>query len=380
MLGNGKMIYEPLEDSFLLEDQVKKFAGGKVLDIGTGSGIQAVAAAKKKSVKSVLAVDIQKEVIAHCKKTVKKSKIKFRQSSLFSKVKGKFNTIIFNPPYLPAEPKLKDITLEGGKKGYEIVQKFLKSAGDYLEKEGIILLLISSLTNPHQCEKAMRENLFDFEIISKQHIFFEDLMVYKLGKLPVLKELKKKKVTSIKYFTKGHRGILLTGKYKGKKITIKAKLPESEAMARMENEAKWVKRLNKKGIGPKFVFSGKDYFAYYFVEGVFFPEFAKKATKKDAIAAAKNVLMQCHEMDKIGVDKEEMHNPYKHILVKGKKAVLIDFERAHISQNPKNVTQFLQYLSSSKIKLVNRKKAISISKKYKKDYSRHALEQALRPA
>ena len=45
-------------------------------------------------------------------------------SDLFSNIKGKFNTIIFNPPYLP-EDEFKDKSLDGGKKGYEIIEKFL---------------------------------------------------------------------------------------------------------------------------------------------------------------------------------------------------------------------------------------------------------------
>ena len=41
------MIYHPAEDSFLLGIQVKKFAKGKILDLGSGSGYQALIALKK---------------------------------------------------------------------------------------------------------------------------------------------------------------------------------------------------------------------------------------------------------------------------------------------------------------------------------------------
>jgi HemK-related putative methylase len=357
-------IYPPLEDSFLLEEQVRKFARGIVLDMGTGSGIQAFAAAKKRNVKKVLAVDIQKSVVDYCKKTVKNKKITFRQSSLFSKIKKqKFDTIIFNPPYLPAEPKLKDLTVEGGKKGFETVERFLKKAGEYLKDDGIILLLISSLTNKHKVEEILAENLFEFEILSKKHIFFEDLLVYKIQKNKIIQKLKKKKITNAKYFTHGHRGILFTAKYKNKKITIKSKLAKSEAKGRIANEAKWLKEINKKGIGPTVVLSDNDFFAYYFVDGVFFPEFIKKANKNQIIMIISSVLRQCYIMDCMGIDKEEMHHPFKHIIVKGNKAVLIDFERVHKSKKPKNVTQFIQYITSGKITPLLKKKKITISKK-----------------
>ena len=56
------IVYEPAEDSYLLQKFVKKLVKGKVLDMGTGSGIQAL------SVKGdVLAVDINPEAVEKCK-------------------------------------------------------------------------------------------------------------------------------------------------------------------------------------------------------------------------------------------------------------------------------------------------------------------------
>ena len=104
-------IYKPREDSELLAKYVKKYAFGNILDMGTGSGIQALTAAKNKKVRSVLAADIQEEVIDYNKENIKNKKIKFIVSDLFSNIKGKFETIIFNPPYLPEDVQLKDLTI-----------------------------------------------------------------------------------------------------------------------------------------------------------------------------------------------------------------------------------------------------------------------------
>ena len=60
-------MYEPQEDSFLLQKQVKKYAKGIVLDMGTGSGILAVEAAKSQKVVKVYAVDIDNVAIDYCK-------------------------------------------------------------------------------------------------------------------------------------------------------------------------------------------------------------------------------------------------------------------------------------------------------------------------
>ena len=139
------MIYSPAEDSFLLEEIVrKKSKNQKILDVGCGSGIQ-MRAAINSGAKSVLGIDIDSESLKLCKK----SGLKVKKSNLFSNVKGKFDLIIFNPPYLPKDER-EDVksarATSGGKNGDEIILRFLKKAPKFLEKDGSILLLISSLT------------------------------------------------------------------------------------------------------------------------------------------------------------------------------------------------------------------------------------------
>ena len=68
-MPSSKSFYKPREDSILLEKYVGKYSKGIVLDMGTGSGIQAMTAAKSKRVKKVIAADIQKSAIGTLKKT-----------------------------------------------------------------------------------------------------------------------------------------------------------------------------------------------------------------------------------------------------------------------------------------------------------------------
>jgi len=174
------MIYEPREDSFLMEKAVKKYAYGKVLDMGTGSGIQAIAAAKNKNVRSITAADINKEAIMNTLQIAMKKGIPLSilQSNLFENIDEKFDTIIFNPPYLPSDPKLKDLTLDGGKEGYELIQKFLKQAKKHLEKNGIILLLFSSLTDKNKVKDILTKNKYKYKEIDKLNLDFEELYIY----------------------------------------------------------------------------------------------------------------------------------------------------------------------------------------------------------
>jgi len=248
------MLYEPQEDSYQLEKEVKKYAFGRVLDVGTGSGIQAKAALTKS--KDVTGVDLDKESLDYCKENHKG--IKFVFSDLFSKVKGKFDTIIFNPPYLPQDEGIEDIALYGGKKGHEVVERFLDDVSTYLSKDGIILLLFSSLTTKDKVDEIIARNLFDFKELSKEKHFFEELYVYKLEKKEILKKMEDVGVSEVEYLAKGRRGLVYSGVYKKKKSVIKIKNPESTAGARIEIEGKYLKKVNLEGIGPKLYFCDKD--------------------------------------------------------------------------------------------------------------------------
>lgn len=171
-------MYKPREDSFLLEKYVKRLAKGRVLDLGTGTGIQAIAAAKSRKVSEVVAADIDKEVVCQCRLNINNKRIQFIVSDLFRNVKEKFDTIIFNPPYLPQDKNIDDSALYGGKKGFEIIARFFSKVNRYLNKNGIILIVFSSLTDKTKVDKIIKKSGFKFKELEKQHIFFEDLYVY----------------------------------------------------------------------------------------------------------------------------------------------------------------------------------------------------------
>ncbi|MBT4857903.1 hypothetical protein HON49_01910 [archaeon] len=78
-----------------------------------------------------------------------------------------------------------------------------------------------------------------------------------------------------------------------------------------------------------------------------------------------------------------MHHPVKHILIENKNPVQIDFERARHTDQPKNVTQFCDFLISKDMtKLLANKKIkfdsdelINAAKEYKKNYNKKKLKK-----
>ncbi|MCD6414433.1 MAG: methyltransferase [Candidatus Diapherotrites archaeon] len=168
------MVYEPREDSYLLAEEVKRRAWGKVLDMGTGSGVQALAAEKSPRVTDILAADVDEEAVNF----VSSMRINAVQSNLFENIEGRFDFIIFNPPYLPNHPMDDVVAIDGGPTGREVLDKFLDECKEYLSEQGEIIFVQSTITGIEQTKKKLDELGFDYEIAAKQKIPWEELVVF----------------------------------------------------------------------------------------------------------------------------------------------------------------------------------------------------------
>ena len=174
------------------------------------------------------------------------------------------------------------------------------------------------------------------------------------------------KIENLKFFAKGKRSKVYFGFLKKKKVAVKISY-------RAGIESRWLRLLNKKNIGPRLIKSGKDKLIYEFVDGKRIGDCLKNKNIKTII---KKVLKQCRILDKLKINKKELVNPYKHILVDKNKVVMIDFERCHKVEKGKNVTQFCEYLMRNKI--IERKKLIPLLKKYKEKHDEKTFKKILK--
>ncbi len=171
-------VYTPAEDTLLLLDNLK--CGDSVLEVGTGSGYIAIECAKRGS--RVVAVDIDDDAINYAKKRAEEEGVSviFKKSNLFEKVEGTFDTIIFNPPYLPGNAiDIKDLQWAGGGDyGDEIIIKFLKEAHRHLKKNGEIYIILSS----HNRKSLIISHPYKFRRLASLKLAFHEIYVYQLKK------------------------------------------------------------------------------------------------------------------------------------------------------------------------------------------------------
>ncbi len=70
----------------------------------------------------------------------------------------------------------------GGKRGDEIILKFINQANNYLSKDGIILIVISSLTPQNRINKLLSKLKLKKKLLAKQSFFMENLQVWQVKK------------------------------------------------------------------------------------------------------------------------------------------------------------------------------------------------------
>ncbi|MFT4343387.1 MAG: methyltransferase domain-containing protein [Candidatus Woesearchaeota archaeon] len=408
-------VYEPEEDSYLLAGFVPVVVKKKsiVLDMGCGSGILSNEAIKHGAY--VIGADINPNAIIHCKENIPKGI--FVTSDLFNyfeqnyidivhahkatpythkatKYKKKtykkedvasikkrtsktprnlFDIILFNAPYLPDAEDPEDIRAytTGGKHGYEIIERFLQSAYQFLHDNGTILLVFSNLSKKKKIDELIDKKLYSFKELGTASLFFEKLYCYSISKTPVLTHLQKLGVSNLQFYSKGKRGMVYQGTFKGKKSAIKVLHPKTHAFASIRREGDNLQKANALGIGPQLYYADDLVVIMAFIEGETIIPYIEKQKKKPAkiYAVLKNILLQLSTLDKKGLKKHEMVRPLKHIIVRDDVPIMIDFERMSHTQKPGNVSQYMQFLGGDRFATIiglSRSEGTKLTKEYMK--------------
>jgi len=176
-------VYPPSEDTQLLLDCIEICEKEWVLDMGTGTGILAIAAAMKGGI--VTAADISKDALECAGENAARNGVKLTtiRSDLFDCIQQSYDVIIFNPPYLPSEhwskKSMKDRQWDGGGDGSDTVKAFLQHLPDHLS--GRCYLLFSSITGSGEVTiQHFIKSKFTFKKLGERKLFFETLYVYEL--------------------------------------------------------------------------------------------------------------------------------------------------------------------------------------------------------
>ncbi|KYC53628.1 MAG: hypothetical protein AMQ22_00158 [Candidatus Methanofastidiosum methylothiophilum] len=132
---------------------------------------------------------------------------------------------------------------------------------------------------------------------------------------------------------KGNTSIIFLGNYENKKVSIKIERSDSERKGSLKKEVYYLIKANGHGVGPKIYGYDDNFIIMEYIEGDLLIE--GKFNREDIF----DITRQCNVLDRAGINHRQIQGG-KHIIC-GEKNVIIDFEKAHLSNSPKNVTSFL---------------------------------------
>jgi release factor glutamine methyltransferase len=169
-------VFRPRPDSWMLARALRAErlpAGARVLDVCTGSGLLAVTAALGGA--QATAVDLSRRAVLCAELNARLNGVRVRalRGDLFAPVRGeRFDAIVSNPPYLPAEedgvpargPRR---AWDAGRDGRAILDRLCAEAPRHLDADGVLLLVHSSLCDTEATLSALDAGSLRTDVIAR---------------------------------------------------------------------------------------------------------------------------------------------------------------------------------------------------------------------
>jgi len=169
-------VFQPRSDTWMLIDAMRRQAlptGARVLDLCTGSGAVAIAAARRDT--AVTAVDVSRRALLSVRLNAQLNGVRVRalRGDLFDAVRGeRFDLIVANPPYLPA----KNDTLpargrarawDAGRDGRALLDPLCATAAAHLQPGGAILIVHSSVSDLTTTKRSLQATHLSVDIVAE---------------------------------------------------------------------------------------------------------------------------------------------------------------------------------------------------------------------
>ena len=170
-------VFRPHSDSWMLARHVcaRLRPGASVLDVCTGSGVIAVAAARA-GAGAVTAVDVSRRSVMTVRINAALNGVRVRalRGDLFAPVAGeRFDVIVSNPPYLPAEEEAlpgegAQRAWDAGTDGRVLLDRICADAGAHLNPGGAVMLVHSELIGLQPTVAALERSGLAVDVLERR--------------------------------------------------------------------------------------------------------------------------------------------------------------------------------------------------------------------
>jgi release factor glutamine methyltransferase len=149
--------------------------GDRVLDMGTGCGVNAVLAAAASP--DVMAVDINPHAVAATRNNAARNgvaeRVQVRESDVFSAVDGRFDLVIFDPPFRWFAPRdlLETATTD---ENYRALRTFFAEVKHHLAPGGRILIFFGTSGDLIYINQLMRRSGLTTRTVAEKEVIKDD--------------------------------------------------------------------------------------------------------------------------------------------------------------------------------------------------------------
>jgi release factor glutamine methyltransferase len=169
--------------SEFMAEYIQVIPEDEVMDIGTGSGIQAITAGETAS--KVIAIEINPEAARYAQENVNRNNLSHVvtviQGDLFYPLskQSKFDVILFTPPYFEGKVNSAfDHALYDPDK--KLVARFFSEAKNFLKPHGYVQMVYSSIADTERVLKIAGDYGWRYRVIAEKQLCFETLFIYRL--------------------------------------------------------------------------------------------------------------------------------------------------------------------------------------------------------
>ena len=151
------------------------------LELGAGSGIISILAAKKGAV--VYASDISRTATENIKLNAEMNDviINVTESDLFKKIpQQEFDFIVINPPYYPEDPESEEEYAWYCGSNYEYFTNIFNSIHSYINSSTKVYIILSEVCNIPKIKSIGESNNFNWKIELQKSVWGEKNFIYSL--------------------------------------------------------------------------------------------------------------------------------------------------------------------------------------------------------
>ncbi len=151
-----------------------------VLDMGTGSGVCAVVAARH--VQRIVAVDINPAAVRCTRANVALNglddRIEVQTGDLFAPLAGRqFDVVLFNPPFLHGPPR---DDADRAWRSTDVAERFATRLREHLTPSGFALVLLSSFGGADEFLRQFHRHDFELTVAAEREYVNERLAIFKV--------------------------------------------------------------------------------------------------------------------------------------------------------------------------------------------------------